>query len=370
MTTGAAWSSADHAHMAQALRLAELGLYTTTPNPRVGCVIVRNGTVVGTGWHRRAGEAHAEIHALREAGERARGATVYVTLEPCSHHGRTPPCADALIAASVGRVVVAMADPNPLVAGQGLARLAAAGIDTACGLLESAARRLNPGFIHRMTHQRPWLRIKTATSLDGRTALANGVSQWITGNEARLDAHRLRARSCAVLTGIGTVLADNPQLTVRGIDPPRQPAKIIVDSHLRTPPDAQLLQSGNVLIAHNGQHAEREAPLRDAGAQLLAVPGAQGRVDLPRLFGMLAQHGYNEITAEAGSTLNGALIAARLADEWIGYFAPMLLGNQAQGLFALPSLVGLADATRLHIGEIVRIGQDWRLTAHFVPTPR
>ncbi|MHB8167892.1 MAG: bifunctional diaminohydroxyphosphoribosylaminopyrimidine deaminase/5-amino-6-(5-phosphoribosylamino)uracil reductase RibD, partial [Sulfuricella sp.] len=227
------FSAIDHEYMAQALRLAEKGLYTTTPNPRVGCVIVRDGKVVGSGWHQRAGEPHAEIHALTQAGELARGATVYVTLEPCSHHGRTPPCAEALIQAGVGRVVVAMVDPNPQVAGEGLTQLQQAGIRTDIGLLEEEAHQLNLGFVSRMTCGRPWLRLKIAASLDGKTALNNGVSQWITGADARRDAHRLRARSCAVLTGIGTVLADDPMLNVREVETPRQPLRVVVDSGLR-----------------------------------------------------------------------------------------------------------------------------------------
>ena len=243
------FSAADHEFMAQALRLAELGLYSTTPNPRVGCVLVKDGVLVGEGWHRLAGEAHAEIHALRAAGEQARGATAYVSLEPCAYHGRTPPCAEALIASGVRRVVAAMRDPNPQVAGRGLARLAAAGVDAECGLLEGEARELNIGFVSRMTRGRPWLRLKAAASLDGKTALENGASQWITGAEARQDGHRWRARACAILTGLGTVRDDDPRLDVRGVDTARQALKVVVDSRLELPPDARLLAAGRVLVA-------------------------------------------------------------------------------------------------------------------------
>jgi diaminohydroxyphosphoribosylaminopyrimidine deaminase/5-amino-6-(5-phosphoribosylamino)uracil reductase len=242
------FTSADHTFMARALQLAQRGLYTTTPNPRVGCVVVRDGQVVGEGWHERAGEPHAEVLALRAAADRARGATVYVSLEPCSHHGRTPPCADALIAAGVARVVAAMQDPNPVVAGDGLQRLRAAGIETRDGLLQDEAHELNIGFVSRMQRGRPWLRVKVAASLDGRTALRNGASQWITGEQARRDGHRFRARSCAVMIGIGTLLADDPRLTVRHVQTSRQPLRVVVDRNLELPLSAQLLDGGNVLV--------------------------------------------------------------------------------------------------------------------------
>jgi len=264
---------------AQALRLAERGLYTTSPNPRVGCVLVRDGDIVGEGWHERAGEPHAEVLALRAAGEAARGATAYVTLEPCSYHGRTPPCADALIAAGIARVTVAVQDPNPRVAGQGIAKLCAAGIEVECGLMEAAARELNIGFFARMTRGTAWLRSKIAMSLDGRTALANGVSQWITGEAARQDVQHWRARSCAVLTGIGTVLADDPQLNVRGIETARQPLRAVVDSLLRMPPNARLLQQNGVMIYTATQDAQKIAALEKSGARVVVLPDANGQVD-------------------------------------------------------------------------------------------
>ncbi|MDR3392625.1 MAG: bifunctional diaminohydroxyphosphoribosylaminopyrimidine deaminase/5-amino-6-(5-phosphoribosylamino)uracil reductase RibD [Sulfuriferula sp.] len=359
------WSADDYRYMAQALQLAERGLYTTSPNPRVGCVIVKNNIVIGAGWHQRAGEPHAEVLALRQAGESARGATAYVTLEPCGHFGRTPPCADALVNAGVAKVIAAMQDPNPEVAGSGLARLAAAGIKTSCGLLEQQARELNIGFIQRMTRARPWLRIKTASSLDGKIALSNGDSKWITAAAARLDVHRLRARSCAILTGIGTVLADDPQLNVRDIETSRQPFKIVVDSHLRTPANARILQDKGTIIAYTQADTNRQQQLIDAGAELLQVQQGHGGVDLSALLTILAQRGVNEIMTEAGAHLNASLIAAGLADEWVMYMAPVLLGNTARGLFTLPEPVSVASRRVLNIQDIRQIGTDLRITAHF-----
>jgi diaminohydroxyphosphoribosylaminopyrimidine deaminase/5-amino-6-(5-phosphoribosylamino)uracil reductase len=362
------FSSADHQHMAQALRLAEKGLFSTSPNPRVGCVIVRDGAMVGEGWHKRAGLPHAEANALRAAGERARGATAYVTLEPCSHHGRTPPCADALIEAGVARVVAAMQDPNPLVAGQGLERLRAAGIRVESGLLEDEARELNIGFVSRMQRGRPWVRVKTASSLDGRTALTNGVSQWITGPEARRDVHRLRACSCAVLTGIGTVLADDPQMNVRDVDTPRQPLRIVLDSALRMPPQARMLASGKTLIVTAGNDRERMVRLEDAGAEILVLPGAGGRVDVAQLMQELAVREINELMVEAGCTLNGALLQAGVVDELVMYVAPVLLGDTARGLFALPELTGMAGRTDVRIVDTRMVGKDSRVTARLTQT--
>ena len=361
------WTAADHAHMAHALRLAELGLYTTTPNPRVGCVIVNRGRVVGTGWHQLAGQPHAEILALQQAGQQARNATAYVSLEPCSHFGRTPPCADALIAAGVTRVIAAMQDPNPQVAGSGLARLAAAGITTSCGLLQAQAQQLNPGFIQRMTQQRPWLRIKTASSLDGKIALPNGDSQWITSAAARLDVHRLRARSCAILTGIGTILADNPQLDVRGLDTSRQPLKIVVDSQLRTPDYAQILQNGRTIIAYTHADTAKQQKLTQAGAELIQIPARNSHVDLSALMTLLAQRGINEVMTEAGANLNAALINAGLVDEWVMYLAPTLLGDAARGLFALPAPATMSERRQLSISDWRLVGTDLRITAHFKP---
>jgi diaminohydroxyphosphoribosylaminopyrimidine deaminase/5-amino-6-(5-phosphoribosylamino)uracil reductase len=345
--------------MARALQLAARGLNTTSPNPRVGCVIVRDGRVVGEGWHERAGSPHAEIHALNAAGEAARGATVYVTLEPCSHHGRTPPCAEALIEAGVARVVAAMRDPNPLVAGGGIDMLTLAGIQAEVGLMEAEARALNPGFISRMTRQRPWVRLKTASTLDGKTALANGASQWITGEAARADVQRLRARACAILTGSGTVLADNPRMNVRDFDIGRQPLRVVVNSALCTPVDAAILPA--LIACHHADPALRSA-LEQAGAEVIELPGPEGRVDLGALLTQLAQRGVNELHVEAGAALNGALLAAGLVDEWVAYMAPMTVGDGARGLFAHPPLVSLADAARFRLSDVRQIGGDLRLT--------
>ncbi len=349
--------------MGQALRLAERGLYTTAPNPRVGCVLVRHDQVVGTGWHERAGQAHAEVHALQQAGPDARDATAYVTLEPCNHHGRTPPCAEALIAAGVARVVAAMRDPNPKVGGSGLARLQAAGIETACGLMEAQARDLNPGFISRMERQRPWVRTKIAASLDGGTALQNGISQWITGDAARQDVQRWRARACAVLTGIGTVQTDDPQLTVRDLDTGRQPLRIVLDSHLRLRPDARILQGGGVLVICADDRLPQAEALRAGGTEILAMPNRDGRVDLPSLLTVLAQREINELHVEAGAELNGELLRLQLIDEFVFYLAPQLLGASARGLFDFPALTAMAQRTDLDIVTLDRVGQDIRLRA-------
>jgi diaminohydroxyphosphoribosylaminopyrimidine deaminase/5-amino-6-(5-phosphoribosylamino)uracil reductase len=357
------FSATDHAHMVRALELAERGLFTTTPNPRVGCVVVRDGEVVGEGWHQRAGAPHAEVHALRAAGERARGATAYVSLEPCSHHGRTPPCADALVAAGVGRVVVATADPNPQVSGQGLARLRAAGIGTACGLLDQEARELNIGFVSRHERGRPWVRVKTAASLDGRTALANGASQWITGPAARQDGHRWRARSCAVMIGIGTLKADDPRLSVRDVETTRQPARIVVDRYLELPLSARILEGGNVLVVAAREDAAKAPLLRQAGAEVLVLPDREGKVDLAQLMRELARRETNEILVESGNRLNGALLRAGLVDELVMYFAPHLLGDLARGMYALGELTALDQRVDLEVRDHKRIGPDLRILA-------
>ena len=357
------FSAVDRSMMARALQLAEKGLWTTSPNPRVGCVLLRDGEIVGEGWHEKAGEPHAEVHALRAAGERARGATAYVTLEPCSHTGRTPPCAKALIAAGVTRVVAAMTDPNPLVAGQGLALLQAAGIETVSGLLENQAQALNIGFVSRMTRGRPWLRLKAAASLDGKTALNNGLSQWITGSDARRDGHRWRARACAILTGIGTVRDDDPSLTVRDVQTPRQPLRVIVDSRLETPPAAKILQGGQVLIAAAVDDPEKAQILRSTGAEIVFLPNPQGKVDLLALMNELGRRGINEVHVEAGSKLNGSLLGAGLVDEFLFYFAPCLIGNDANGMFGLPALSTLTDKTALKIIDVRQVGTDIRLLA-------
>jgi diaminohydroxyphosphoribosylaminopyrimidine deaminase/5-amino-6-(5-phosphoribosylamino)uracil reductase len=357
------FTAQDSVWMAQALRLAERGLYTTSPNPRVGCVLVRDGDIVGEGWHERAGEPHAEVLALRAAGEAARGATVYVTLEPCSHHGRTPPCADALIAAGIARVAVAVQDPNPRVAGQGIAKLRAAGIEVECGLMEAAARELNIGFFARMTRGTAWLRSKIAMSLDGRTALANGVSQWITGEAARQDVQHWRARSCAVLTGIGTVLADDPQLNVRGIETARQPLRAVVDSLLRMPPNARLLQQNGVMVYTATQDAQKIAALEKSGARVVVLPDANGQVDAAAVLRDLAAQGCNEVLVEAGSKLNGALLKAGLVDELVLYLAPQLLGDMARGMARLGELVSMDQRIELEWNDVRQVGKDLRIVA-------
>lgn len=359
------FSAADHGFMARALRLAERGLYSTTPNPRVGCVIVRDGAIVGEGWHLKAGEAHAEIHALQAAGNTARGATAYVTLEPCSHHGRTPPCAEALISAGVARVVAAMQDPNPQVAGRGLSMLSGAGIDTECGLLEDDARELNIGFVSRMTRGRPWLRMKMAASLDGKTALENGVSQWITGPAARQDGHRWRARACAILSGIGTVRDDDPQLNVRGVETARQPLKVVVDSRLELPQQAKLLCGGGVLVATASDDVEKAAALRQQGAEIVCLPNADGRVDLPALLQELGRRDINELHVEGGFRLNGALLAAGLVDELLLYLAPCFIGDVARGMFDLPGLESLSDKHCLTVRDLRMLGTDIRVLGRF-----
>lgn len=364
------FSALDHQMMARALRLAELGLYTTTPNPRVGCVIVKDGQIVGEGAHLKAGEPHAEVHALRQAGDLARGADAYVTLEPCSHHGRTPPCADALIKAGVKRVVAAMQDPNPQVAGSGLQRLQAQGIAVQSGLLEAQARSLNAGFISRMTRRRPFVRSKIAASLDGATALQNGISQWITGPEARKDVQHWRAQSCAMLTGIGTVLADDPQLSVRnesGELQGRQPLRVIVDSHLQISPRARILQGGNALIVYGSASADRIAALCQPGVELMQLPDHQSRVSLDSLLELLASRGINDVMVEAGATLNGALLHQGLIDQLILYYAPKLLGADARGMFGLPMLQNMAARIDLDITDMRQFGRDIRLLA--IPHP-
>jgi len=356
---------ADRSFMARALALAERGLFTTTPNPRVGCVVVRGGAVVGEGFHARAGEAHAEVNALRAAGERARGATVYVNLEPCSHHGRTPPCTGALIAAGVSRVVVATGDPNPRVAGQGFAALRAAGIEVATGLLEDEALELNIGFVARMTRGRPWLRVKVAATLDAKTALASGESRWITGDEARRDGHRWRARACAILTGIGTVRDDDPRLTVRDVETPRQPLRVLVDSRLEVPPAARILEGGGVLVAAAVDDRVKIDRLRARGAEVVVLPDAAGKVELGELARELGRRALNEVHVEAGFRLNGSLVAAGVVDELLVYLAPKVLGETGRGMFHLPGVERLADARRLRLIDLAQVGDDVRLRARF-----
>lgn len=368
------FSAADHAYMAQALRLAERGLYTTDPNPRVGCVLVRNGRAVGEGWHRRAGEPHAERLALAAAGDAARDATAYVSLEPCSHHGRTPPCAEGLIEAGVARVVAAMEDPNPRVAGRGLALLREAGITAEAGLLAADAESINPGFFKRMRSGRPYVRCKLAMSLDGRTAMASGESKWITGEAARRDVQRLRARSSAIVTGIETVLADDPSMNVRlaaadlpGVDSAadiRQPLRVVLDTRLRMPPRAQMLALAGDTLVVCGESAPSsiENELRDLGAAILRIPQLGGRLDFARLFEQLADRQINEVLIESGPTLAGSALAAGMVDELIVYVAPHLMGHAARGLVALPGVDSMADRLDMEFSDVRRVGRDLRLT--------
>ncbi|WP_459872554.1 bifunctional diaminohydroxyphosphoribosylaminopyrimidine deaminase/5-amino-6-(5-phosphoribosylamino)uracil reductase RibD [Endothiovibrio diazotrophicus] len=364
----------DHRYMARALELARRGLYTTEPNPRVGCVLVRGGVVVGEGWHQFAGGPHAEVNALRMAGPRAAGATAYVTLEPCSHFGKTPPCADALVEAQVGQVVAAMVDPNPLVSGRGLERLAAAGIGTVSGLLEAEATAINPGFTRRMRTGLPFVRLKMAASLDGRTAMASGESRWITGPEARRDVHLLRARSSAMLTGIGTVLHDDPSLNVRldddtreallGGGEPIQPLRVVLDSRLAMPPEAKMLGlEGRTLILTATDDAVRRDALQQVGAEVVTVPTAGEGLDLRAVMGTLGERGVNEVMVEAGATLGGALLQAGLVDELVLYLAPHLMGDAARGLFRLPGLERMAERIELTITDVRAVGRDWRIIA-------
>lgn len=397
------FSGADQHWMERALVLAGHGLRSTTPNPRVGCVLVSAaGAVVGEGWHQRAGEAHAEVHALRAAAEQARGGTAYVTLEPCAHFGRTPPCSTALVDAGVARVIVAMEDPNPLVAGQGLARLRQAGIEVRCGLLAEEARELNLGFVSRMTRGLPWVRLKVAASLDGRTALPDGRSQWITGAAARADGHAWRARACAILTGIGTVRDDDPQLTVRDLpeldgaqigaiftqpsgQPIRQPLRVLVDSRLEVDPGSKLVRAGGLLLAHalnedwlaTGPLAEKARLLRDHGVELWSSttpspplpsspssPSPSNKVDLGALLAELARRGVNELHVEGGAGLNGSLVREGRVDELLVYLAPALLGD-SRAMFNLEAPESLESAKRLYFHDMVKVGDDLRILARF-----
>lgn len=360
------FSDVDQRHMAQALALAERGLYGTTPNPRVGCVLVRDGAVLAEGWHARAGGPHAEAAAIAQASARGvslRGATAYVTLEPCNHQGRTPPCARALIEAGVARVVIAMADPNPTASG-GMQALREAGITVECGLLQAEAEALNPGFIARVTRQRPWVRMKIAASLDGRTALADGRSQWITGAAARQDGHQWRARACAILTGIGTVRDDDPQLNVRDVDTTRQPLRVVIDSRLETPLSARILQGSKTLLLSAIDDPAREAAYAVRGVEVERVPSnAQGKTDLPLVLETLARRGINELHVEAGAKLNGSLLREGCVDELLIYLAPSVIGDTGLGMFALPPLAELAAQQRLQFTDVRQIGDDLRIRA-------
>lgn len=351
----------DHAHMQRAIELAWQGRFSTSPNPRVGCVLAHGSQIVGTGFHIQAGSPHAEIHALRQAGGLARGATAYVTLEPCAHYGRTPPCAQALIDAGVGQVIAAMQDPNPLVGGKGLAMLAAAGIETRCGLLENQARALNRGFLSRIERGRPFVKLKTAASLDGKTALADGRSQWITGDAARHDVQILRAESCAVLTGIGTVLADNPRLNVRDFPTLRQPVRIVLDSSLKTPATSHLIQDGGTTWLFAAETAHDDGRFAGhANVSLFRLPeNENGGLDLRQLLSVLAQNGIGELMVEAGAKLASAFLQQDLADEIICYQAPKILGGNGAGLFRLPeNTAALTAESAWQTTSVSQVGND------------
>ncbi len=356
----------DHQFMTRAIRLARRGFYTTDPNPRVGCVLVKEGVIVGEGYHHRAGEPHAERNALAAAGAKAKGTTAYVTLEPCCHHGRTPPCSDAFIEAGVSRVVAAMYDPNPKVAGEGKRLLEQSGIEVEMGLLEADARALNPGFIKRQLEGLPYVRCKLAMSLDGRTAMASGESKWITGPEARQDVHRLRARSSAIITGIGTVLADDPSMNVRLDDAVevRQPMRVVLDSRLRMPPQAKMLMPGETMVVCcPDADRDKQTRLEQGGAEVVRLDGCGDRIDLKALLQLLADHEVNEVLIESGSVLAGAFITAGLVDELVVYIAPHLMGAGAKGLVELPGLERMQDRMGLDIVDVRKIGSDLRIIA-------
>ena len=352
----------DAFYMARALQLAKKGRYTTDPNPRVGCVLVRDGQVIGEGWHVKAGLGHAEVEALKNTTD-ANGATAYVTLEPCSHHGKTPPCCDALIKAGVSRVVVAMQDPNPLVSGRGLEKLKAAGIEVICGVLQEDARTLNRGFIKRMTENRPFVRSKLAMSLDGRTAMASGESKWITSVEARADVHRLRAESSAILTGINTVIADDPALNARVDWDVEQPVRVVLDSELTMPVTARMVKlAGRSLILTCSQDEQKQQALQAAGFGVYRLASNNGQLNLPAVMDFLAQQQINEVLVEAGSVLNGALLKENLLDELVVYMAPCILGDQGRGLFTVPGLQAMTDKKSLTLRDVRQVGPDLKLT--------
>jgi diaminohydroxyphosphoribosylaminopyrimidine deaminase/5-amino-6-(5-phosphoribosylamino)uracil reductase len=371
--------SVDAQYMRRALELAALGKYTATPNPCVGCVIVRDNKIIGEGWHQKAGSAHAEINAIENAGGEAavNGATIYLTLEPCHHFGRTPPCVDTLIRAQVARVIVAMVDPNPQVAGKSLEKLRAAGIATQVGLLEAEARDLTRGFLSRMEKNRPFVLLKSAMSLDGRTAMASGESKWVTGDEARLDVQRLRAQSCAIITGIGTVLADNPSLNVRSEQLAnelpenfsRQPLRVILDSQLRIPLDAKILHElGEVIVVCGELNVvliDKAEQLVNRGVAVVSLPNSAGKIDLPSVLFLLAQREINQVMIEAGSQLSAAFVAQNLVDEWVVYLAPTLLGASAKPLVDF-SIQAMRDQRRLKIQSIQSVGEDWKITAQLL----
>jgi diaminohydroxyphosphoribosylaminopyrimidine deaminase/5-amino-6-(5-phosphoribosylamino)uracil reductase len=359
------FSADDHSFMAHALQLARRGINTSHPNPRVGCVLVKQGQIIAEGWHEKAGQAHAEVMALQHAGNKAKGAKAYVTLEPCSHYGRTPPCADALIEHGITEVIIAMQDPNPLVAGQGIEKLRQSGIKVKSGLLQQQAVELNRGFVSRMECGRPWVTVKLGASLDGRTAMKSGESQWITGRQARTDVQKLRAASSAIVTGSGTVLADDPSLTVRLQGISRQPLRVVMDSHLSIPESAKIFHdSFPLLIAtavteDDAQYQE----LKHKGIDIRTFPGREGRVDALSLLHCLADdYSCNEILVEAGSVVCGSLLANKLVDEIVLYLAPVVMGSAARGLFDLPGLDTMAQRIHMSVKDVRAVGQDWRFT--------
>ncbi|MDF0606467.1 bifunctional diaminohydroxyphosphoribosylaminopyrimidine deaminase/5-amino-6-(5-phosphoribosylamino)uracil reductase RibD [Neisseriaceae bacterium TC5R-5] len=361
-----AYSAADYQYMQQALRLAEAATRRAAPNPGVGCVLVRAGKVIGQGATLAAGEDHAEIQAIKNClaqGGSPRGATAYVTLEPCSHYGRTPPCAERLIAEGISRVVAAMVDPYHEVAGRGIALLQAAGIAASAGLMQAEARRVHRGFLSRVERARPWVLLKVAATLDGKTALLNGNSQWITGSAARRDVHQLRAAHDAILTGSGTVLADNPLLTVREVETARQPRRVVLDSQLQTSPQSRIYQGESTLVATCASDPARQVPYLAAGCELWTLPRLGEYADLTALLQQLAQAGVNQLMVEAGAGLNGALLQAGLVDELVLYLAPCLAGDAARGLFVWPALQDLADKQHLTIDDVRMVGADIRLRA-------
>ncbi len=354
----------DQQFMSKVIELASRGKSSTHPNPRIGCVIVKEGEVVGRGWHRAAGEPHAEIEALRDAGEAARYSTVYVNMEPCCHQGRTPPCTDSLILAGVARVVASMSDPNPQVAGGGFQVLREAGVDVDIGLLESEARWLNRGFIKRMNTGQPWVKVKIGATLDGRTATGSGESKWITCEAARADVQTRRSYSSAILTGIGTVVADDPRLNVRLEDAVRQPLRVVVDSHLRLAPDARIVgDDGLLLVFAANDDAERRARLEEAGVEVMVAPDEDGRVDLGEVFRELALRECNELFVESGHKLSGKLLELGLVDELVLYYAASILGNSARGMFDIDGIEKLADSLQFEYHDIQQIGSDIRAIA-------
>ncbi len=360
------WSAADYRFMARAIRLAERASCHVHPNPKVGCVLVKNGAEIAQGWHHRAGEDHAEIVALNQVSDQARGSTCYVTLEPCAHTGKTPPCADALIHAGIKEVVIAGADPNPEVNGSGIARLEQAGVNVRTGLLASEAGKLNPGFLSRMQRQRPYVRCKLAMTLDARTALAGGDSHWITSESARRDVHKLRAQSSAILTGIQTVLSDDPAMTVRQFDSDDyQPLRVILDSRLRVPVDARILQQpGHVLVFTLNDNVEESSQLQSDNVEIIHATGTDGRIDLGDMLQTLAnQYAVNDLLLESGSVLAGAMLQAQLVDELVVYIAPKLFGHTARSLLELPELLSIEEASTLTVVDIRQLGDNVKITA-------